>query len=79
MFDPLKVEAIFQFPPPCTISELQILQGKVKFLHRFVTNYVDITKGFMCLLKKGVPFYWDEADQFSFEALKHALTYASLL
>jgi hypothetical protein len=33
----------------------------------------------MHLLKKGVPFHWDEATQCSFEALKHALTSAPLL
>ena len=33
----------------------------------------------MRLLKKGVPFCWDEAAQHSFEALKRALTSAPLL
>jgi hypothetical protein len=33
----------------------------------------------MCLLKKDVPFFWDEATQHSFEALKHTLTTAPLL
>ena len=33
----------------------------------------------MCLLNKDVPFYWDDATQCSFEALKHALTNAPLL
>jgi hypothetical protein len=33
----------------------------------------------MHLLKKGVPFYWDEATQHSFEALKHTLTSTLLL
>jgi hypothetical protein len=33
----------------------------------------------MHLLKKGVPFYWDEASQHSFDALKRALTSAPLL
>jgi hypothetical protein len=33
----------------------------------------------MCLLNKGVPFYWDEAAQHSFKALKHTLTSAPLL
>jgi hypothetical protein len=28
----------------------------------------------MRLLKKDVPFYWDDAAQISFDALKHALT-----
>ena len=33
----------------------------------------------MRLLKKYVPFFWDEAAQRSFDALKHALTTAPLL
>jgi hypothetical protein len=33
----------------------------------------------MRLLKKDIPFYWDDAAQCSFEALKHALTTAPLL
>lgn len=61
MVDPLKVEAIVQLPPPCTIPKLQSLQGKANFLRRFVANYAEITKGFMRLLKKGVLLCWDEA------------------
>jgi hypothetical protein len=79
MVDPLKVEAIVQLPPTCTIPRLQSLQGKENFLQRFIVNYVNITKGFMCLLKKDVPFHWDEVAQHSFEALKHALTSTPLL
>jgi hypothetical protein len=36
-------------------------------------------KGFMRLLKKGVPFCWDEATQRSFDALKKALVSTPLL
>jgi hypothetical protein len=79
MVNPLKVEAIIQLPPPCTILQLQSLQGKANFLRRFIANYAEITKGFMRILKKNVPFYWDNATQHSFEALKHALTTAPLL
>jgi hypothetical protein len=79
MVDPLKVEAIVQLPPPHTILQLQSLQGKANFLRRFIANYAEITKVFMCLLKKDVPFLWDEAAQCSFDALKHALTTAPLL
>jgi hypothetical protein len=63
MFDPLKVEAIVQFPPPCTIPQLQSLQGKANFLWHFIANYAKITKGFMHLLNKDIPFHWDEAAQ----------------
>jgi hypothetical protein len=79
MVDPVKVEAIVQLPSPCTIPQLQSLQGKANFLQRFIANYAEITKGFMCLLKKGVPFHWDESAQRSFEALKRALKSAPLL
>jgi hypothetical protein len=77
--NPLKVEAIVQFPPPCTILQFQSLQGKVKFLRHFITNYAEIKKGFMDLLKKNIPFHWDEANQFAFEVLKSALTTTPLL
>jgi hypothetical protein len=33
----------------------------------------------MCLLKKDVPFHWDEAAQHSFATLKHALISTPLL
>jgi hypothetical protein len=51
----------------------------VNFLQSFVVTYAEITKDFMRLLKRGVPFCWDEAAQFSFEALKCALTSTPLL
>jgi hypothetical protein len=79
MFNPLKVEEIVQLPPLCTIPQIESLQGKDNFLRPFVANYAEITKGFMHLFNKAVPFYWDEATQCSFEALKRALTSSPLL
>eukprot|EP00253_Pinus_taeda_P014554 PITA_14554 len=77
--DPFKVEAIIQLPPPSSIRQLQSLQGKANFLRRFIANYAEITKGFMRLLKKGIPFLWDDFAQRSFNDLKKALTSAPLL
>ena len=79
MVDPLKVEAIVQFPPPCTILQLQSLQGKANFLRLFIVNYAEITKGFMHLMKKDAPFFWEESAQCSLDTLKHTLTTAPLL
>ena len=67
--DPLKVEAIVNIPPPCSIRKLQILQGKYNFLRRFIVNYAKIIKGFMRMLKRDTQFVWDETAQLSFEAL----------
>jgi hypothetical protein len=76
---PLKVEEILRLPPPCTIRQLQGLQGKANFLRRFIVKYATITKGFMCLLKKDTPFIWDERAQESFDALKKYLVSVPLL
>ena len=73
------VEAILQLSPPRTVHQLQSLQGKANFLRRLISNYVEITKGFMHLLKKKVPFYWDERAERSFEALKKSLSSAPIL
>jgi len=44
--DPLKFEAIVNLPPSCLLNQLQSLQGKANFLHRFVPNYVEFATGF---------------------------------
>jgi hypothetical protein len=77
--DPLKVEAILNLPPPSTLRQLQSLQRKANFLHRFIPNYAEITRGFTRLLKKGSDFVWDTIANNSFEALKLSLTRAPLL
>ena len=71
--DPLKVKAIMNLSLPRKILQLQSLQGKANFLICFLTNYEELTKGFMCLLKKGVPFIWDDQAQWSFNALQFSL------
>ena len=77
--DPLKIEVILALPAPTNVTELQILQEKENFLHRFICNYAEKTHGFMQLLKKDTPFVWDDLAQHAFNNLKHALTYAPML
>ena len=38
-----------------------------------------MAKGFTRLLKKGVPFHWDQVAQASFDAVKDTLVRASLM
>ena len=76
--DPSKVEAIINLPPPSTLCQLQSLQGKAKFLRRFIPNYAELTKGFTRLLKQNILFIWDVIADRSFDALKHVLTHAPL-
>jgi hypothetical protein len=76
---PLKVEAILTLPPPSTLHQLQILQGKENILRQFIPNYVELTQGFTRLLKKGYDFVWDDTANKSFEDLKISLNHTPLL
>jgi hypothetical protein len=77
--DPLKVEVILNLPPPSSLRQLQILQGKANFLCRFIPNYVELTLRFIRLLKKGYELVWDTTANKDFEALKLTLTHTPLL
>jgi hypothetical protein len=79
MVDPLKVEVILRLPPPYNIRQLQGLQGKDNFLHQFIVNYANMTKGFMCLLKKETLFIWDDRAHESFDSLKKDLVSMPML
>jgi hypothetical protein len=77
--DPCKVQAIINLPPPSNLLQIQKLQGKANFLRRFIPNYAELAKGYTRLLKKDVPFVWDQVAQASFDALKDSLVRASLM
>jgi hypothetical protein len=77
--DTLKIKAILALPPPTNLTQIHSFQGKANFLRCFICNYAEITKGFMRLLQKNIPFIWDDTAQWSFDALKHALIHAPLL
>jgi hypothetical protein len=61
------------------LRQLQSLQGKAKFLRRFVPNYTTHAHGFLCLLCHDIPFQWDEHAQKSFDDLKVSLSNALLI
>lgn len=65
-----KINAIINMPPPRNIVWLQSLWGKIQEIHRFVSQLVDHTLPFTCLLKKDVFFIWDEEFQRAFESIK---------
>ena len=76
---PLKIAAILSLPAPTNLLGLQSLQGKAKFLCRFVCNFAEKTYGYMRLLKKDTLFFWDDQAQRAFDNLKHALTHSPLI
>ena len=77
--DPLNIDAILALPDPTNLLELQSLQGKEKFLRRFVCNFAEKTHGYMSLLKKDTLFFWDDQAQRAFDNLKHDLTHSPII
>ncbi|KAL0352204.1 UNVERIFIED_CONTAM: RNA-directed DNA polymerase [Sesamum calycinum] len=56
-----KIDAILRMLESRNIHELKSLQGKLAYLQWFISNLVGRCQLFSRLMKKDVPFQWDEA------------------
>ncbi|KAL0427297.1 UNVERIFIED_CONTAM: hypothetical protein Slati_2904500 [Sesamum latifolium] len=68
-----KIDAILKMPEPRNIHELKSLQGKLAYLRRFISNLAGRCQPFSRIMKKGVPFEWDEACRNAFRSIKSYL------
>ncbi|KAL0283796.1 UNVERIFIED_CONTAM: hypothetical protein Sangu_2866800 [Sesamum angustifolium] len=68
-----KIDAILRLQEPRNIHELKSLQGKLAYLQRFISNLVGRCQPFSHLMKKDVPFQWDEAYDKAFKSIKSYL------
>ncbi|KAK4390364.1 hypothetical protein Sango_2099700 [Sesamum angolense] len=68
-----KIDAILRMPKPRNIYELKSLQGKLAYLRRFISNLAGHCQPFSRLMKKDVPFQWDEACNKVFKSIKSYL------
>ncbi|KAK4383797.1 hypothetical protein Sango_2742600 [Sesamum angolense] len=68
-----KIDAILRMPEPQNIHKLKSLQGKLAYLWRFISNLASRSQPFNRLMKKDVPFQWDEACDKAFESIKSYL------
>jgi hypothetical protein len=71
--EPKKIKAILKMPPPKNLSELKSMQGHLAYIRRFISNLSGCTQPFMRLMRKGVPFHWDEQCQNALDSLKRYL------
>lgn len=71
--DPTKIKAIMEMPPPRNLRELRGLQGRLAYIRRFISNLFGRCQPFTRLMKKDVPFVWDQACQNAFEEIKQYL------
>ncbi|KAL0287551.1 UNVERIFIED_CONTAM: Transposon Tf2-12 polyprotein [Sesamum radiatum] len=68
-----KIDAILRMPEPRNFHELKSLQGKLAYLRRFISNLAGRCQPFSRLMKKDVPFEWDEACDKVFKSIKSYL------
>ncbi|KAH7834736.1 hypothetical protein Vadar_019075 [Vaccinium darrowii] len=71
--DPSKIEAILKMEPPRTEKEIRSFLGKIQFISRFIAKLTSTCEPMFRLLKKGVPFRWDDKCQKAFDAIKKYL------
>ena len=57
-------------PEPRNIHELKSLQGCLAYLCRFISNFAGRCQLFSHLMKKGIPFEWDEVCNNAFKSIK---------
>ena len=77
--DPKKIEAITNWEPPKTVTEVRSFLGMAGYYRRFVEGFSIIATPLTKLLRKNVPLQWNDQCQKSFDELKHRLTTAPIL
>ncbi len=61
------------------MEKLRSFLSLAGYYRAFVKNFASIASPLTRLLKKDVPFLWNDAQQHSFTTLKNALTHAPIL
>ena len=59
--------------PPRNLRELRGLQGKLAYIWRFISNLTGRCQPFLRLMKKDVPFIWDQSCQNALNCIKQYL------
>ena len=72
--DPEKIKAIVERKPPTTVKQVQEFMGCPNYYRRYIKDFSKMTRPIFNLLKKDVPFVWDQECANAFEWLKEKLT-----
>ena len=77
--DPVKIEAVVNWKPSRSVTEVRSFLGLAGYYRRFVKGFSIIASPLTKLLRKGVMFEWSDKCQNSFEQLKEMLVEAPVL
>ncbi|GFW24735.1 retrovirus-related Pol polyprotein from transposon 297 [Trichonephila clavipes] len=77
--DESKVKAIIEMKPPKNSKEVLKFLGMTQWYGKFIKNYADLCEAIYQLKKKFRKFSWSEETQGAFDAIKKAISEASVL
>jgi hypothetical protein len=77
--DPSRVEAIQTLSLSRSKKEVQTFLGKINFLRRFVSNFVELVKHITAMIRRGNEVRWTVEPRESFNQIKKALIEAPVL
>ena len=77
--DPAKVDAVLAWKSPTNVTEIRSFLGLAGYYRRFIEGFSQKAAPMTKLLRKGVPFDWNDKCEQSFQELKKRLTTAPVL
>ena len=72
--DPLKVQAITDWPVPRNLQQLRKFLGFGNYYKDFIDHYSSISRPLHDLTKKDVPWHWNDEQNIAFNTLKKIFT-----
>ncbi|GJX07585.1 reverse transcriptase domain-containing protein [Tanacetum coccineum] len=77
--DPSKIEAVKNWKPPKTPTEIRSFLGLAGYYRRFIANFSKIAKPLTLLTQKNKKFDWGDEQENAFQTLKDMLCDAPIL
>ncbi len=74
-----KITTVQKFPTPTSVEKVRSFLGLAGYYRAFIKDFPSIGSPLTRLLKKDVPFLWNDTQHNSFTILKDALTHAPIL
>lgn len=69
-----KTEAVSKFPTPSSQHDVRRFLGLASFFRRFVKGFATIARPLTSLLKKDIPWRWNDSEAQAFQTIKEKLT-----
>jgi hypothetical protein len=77
--NPDKVQTVLEWQAPKNVKEIRSFLGMAGYYRRFIEGFSKIAGPMTKLLRKNVPFVWNEKSEKSFQELKERLTTTPVL